>query len=62
MKFDMRFKNIKNRHGKRVGRVQVESIGLQVGLTRIFHMIFFFFFKKTTCICHLENHATNYLM
>ena len=46
MKFDMRFKNIKNRHGKRVGRVQVESIGLQVGLTRIFHMIFFFFLRK----------------
>ena len=44
MKFDMRFKNIKNRHGKWVGRVRVESIGLQVGLTRIFHMIFFFFF------------------
>ena len=44
MKFDMHFKNIKNRHGKWVGRVRVESIGLQVGLTRIFHMIFFFFF------------------
>ena len=23
---------------------------------------FFFFFKKTTYICHLESHATNYLM
>ena len=41
MKFDIRFKKIKNRHGKRVGRVRVESIGLQVGLTCIFHMIFF---------------------
>ena len=46
MKFDMRFKKIKNIHGKRVGRVRVESIGLQVGLTCIFHMIFFFFFYK----------------
>ena len=44
----------------------------QVKLTRIFHMNFFyiiyiyiyiyFFIKKTTCICHLESYATNYLM
>ena len=33
----------------------------QVGLTHIFHMIFLFI-KKTTCICHLKSHATNYLM
>ena len=54
------FKRVKNGFG---------SIGLRVGLTRIFHMIFFLIFllfiiiiKKTTCICHLESYATNYLM
>ena len=82
MKFNMRFKNIKNRHGKWAGRVEFKSgqlgckskidhfkwvkkgfgsIGLQAKLTRIFHIIFFFI-KKTTCICHLESHVTNYLM
>ena len=34
----------------------------RVGLARIFHMNFFIFIKKTTCICHLESYATNYLM
>ena len=33
----------------------------RVGLTCIFH-IKFFIFKKTICVCHLESHATNYLM
>ena len=54
--------------GLRVKRVILSglkfgSIGTGwVRLTRIFHKIFFFFFKKTTCICHLESYATNYLM
>ena len=81
MKFNMRFKNIKNRHVKRVGRVEFRSgqsgcksksghfkrvkkgfgsIGLQVELTRIFHINFFT--KKITFICYLKSHATNYLM
>ena len=58
----------------KLGSGQVRLIGLRVktgsgqsrfgsgrvGLTHIFHMNFFK--KKKTCICHLESHATNYLM
>ena len=58
----------KTGHLKRV-EIGFRSIELQVGsgrvrFTRIFHMNFFFLFliKKTTCICHLESYATNYLM
>ena len=58
---------LKTGHLKRV-EIGFRSIELQVGsgrvrFTRIFHMNFFFFLiKKTTCICHLESYATNYLM
>ena len=50
------FKWVKNGFG---------SIGLWVGLTCIFHIIFIYIYiyiYKTTCICHLESHAKNYLM
>ena len=51
--------------GKERVKNEFRSIELRVRsdwvrLTRIFHMIFFK--KKTTYICHLKSHATNYLM
>ena len=49
------FKRVRNESGQssyKLGRVR---------LTCIFH-IKFFLFKKTICVCHLESHATNYLM
>ena len=52
---------------------QVILSGLKTGLSQLgcgsgwidlyfSHELFFFLIKKTTCICHLESHATNYLM
>ena len=43
-------------------QVRINQVAGWVGLTRIFHMIFFFFIKKKSCIYYLESHATNYLM
>ena len=39
----------------------------QIGLGRVnkyfsHEFLFFIFIKKTTCICHLESYAINYLM
>ena len=52
---------------------QVILSGLKTGLNQLgcgsgwiepyfSHDFFFFLIKKTTCICYLESHATNYLM
>ena len=44
-------------------RVRVNQVAGQVGLSwPVFFTWIFFFIKKTTFICHLESHATNYLM
>ena len=44
------------------GSSRVNRVVGQVKLTCIFHLNFLIFIKKTTCICHLESYATNYLM
>ena len=40
-------------------QVRINQVAGRVGLTRIFHMIFFFFIKKKSCIYYLKSHATN---
>ena len=58
------------------GQKQVILSGLKTGLSQLgcgsgwidpyfshdIYIYIFFLIKKTTCICHLESHATNYLM
>jgi len=65
----------KSGHFKWVRNRSVNKVTDQVELTCISHEIKFFFFKKERkkerkkkkkkkkkCICHLESHATNYLI
>ena len=44
-------KMVSNQSGCKSGRVR-----------SYFSHEFFLYIKKTTCFCHLESHATNYLM
>ena len=44
-------------------RVQVNQFAGRVDLYFLHDFIYIYIYiKKTTCICHLESHATNYLM
>ena len=42
-------------------RVQVNQFAGRVDLYFL-HDFIYIYIKKITCICHLESHATNYLM
>ena len=45
-----------------LSRLKMGSGQSGCGLGRPIFSHEFFYFKKTTCICHLESHATNYLI